>query len=80
VLYGGDCGWDNELAVLPLKELVEALPALVGDTLLEQANSQGLTQTPIVAGRDGPIILGKSEQQWLVACMTAIRRRWPAGN
>jgi hypothetical protein len=54
------------------------MPALVGETLLEQANSQGLTQTPIVAGRDGPIILGKSEQQWLAACTTAIRRRWLA--
>ena len=74
-VYSGDCGWENALSVTSLKESLSKLPKEMADRFLESANSLGATQTQVVTGDDGPVILGKAEQMWIAACMEVLQFR-----
>lgn len=74
-VYSGDCGWESELRVTTLKESLDSLPKTIADTLLDQANSLGSLQAPVVTGDEGPVILGKAEQMWIAACLEVVAAR-----
>jgi hypothetical protein len=75
LVFAGDCGWENKLRVISLKDSLSTLPPEMADKLLEDANTLGATKAPVVAGDGGPVILGKAEQMWVAACMEVIDGR-----
>jgi hypothetical protein len=75
VVYSGDCGWENELTVLPFKESIAALPQEVADSYLERANSLGATRMATLMGKNGPVILSETEAMWLNACLRVVAYR-----
>jgi hypothetical protein len=77
-VHSGDCGWDTELKVRTFEESLASLPAKYASMFSKASTSD--RQSPVVCGKNGPIVIGKPEQKWIAACMMVIDARRAAAE